>query len=153
MDFNNKYQEFKENLERFSQLNAATEDIASSNSREFYEHWGNAPITVPGAFVNWEVIEATLIRQAPELFGNWSTHLVVTDEIRALIGELTDPVIEYINLSRKTMLNQRLKVLESEGYIELVFDMETGFATYTIAEKGKEHEANIAEMIEANGRF
>lgn len=147
------FEEFKARVKALEEVSQANEAIASANSIDFFKKWGGVGISVPGAFVDWSGIQAYLMKDNPELFGNWSTHLEVSEAFTELVGDVAQPLIEYINIERKINLAQRLNSLAAEGYVELVFDIEKNEPIYQVAKKGKEHESDINEMIAAYGRF
>lgn len=149
------FEEFKARVKALEEVNRANEDIASSNSIDFYKKWGGVGLSVPGAFIDWAGIQAYLIKNEPQLFGDWSTHLEVGEELESMIGALAEPLVEYVNIERKISLAQRLNALASDGFVELVFDVESGSPVYQVTdnETAKEHKKDLDAMIEAYGRF
>jgi hypothetical protein len=124
-------------FDKFTDLSEANDDIQKSLSLDFVEKWSGKMLMTPVVFVDWAQMWATMRVEHPEVLGDWTTPLKAGDELKDILGELAEPLADFVRLSRHSSILQNLNLYTGLGYLELVFDVENGAEVYQLSEKSK----------------
>ncbi|MDT0551204.1 hypothetical protein, partial [Streptomyces lonegramiae] len=70
-------------------------------------------------FINFEQLWDQARTEIPELIGTWKDVKIEREPVIALLGEVAEPLIEYIELSRRSSILQHLNLFQNLGYLEM----------------------------------
>lgn len=143
-------------FEKFTELSDANVDIQKSLSLDFVNKWSGQSMNTPVVFIDWAQLWATMKTEHPELLGDWTTPLVASQGIKEILGELAEPLADFIRLSRHSAILQHVNLYTKLKYLELVFDLD-GTEKYMLTEKANNASLSVQEklleLVEAYGHF
>lgn len=129
--------------------------IALAENREFAEKWSEVTVTVPANYIDYVTLYSELERDYPHLAGMEDRPLVKSEELEQLLGEITDPFVDYINLMRRTSLLQALNAYIKTGYLSYGLGDDSGLE-YTLpldVDIPSDMRQDIIERVYAYARF
>lgn len=104
-------------------------EIAHAESDQFIKRWKDERFAVPVELIDFHGIHA-LLENETDLLDNVSSPLVLTEELKTILGDLAEVFVDYVNSSRKSLALQGLSVFSNLGYLEPGID-EAGNLGYT----------------------
>lgn len=145
-------------FDKFTDLSDANDDIQKSLSLDFVDKWSGKMLMTPVVFVDWAQMWATMRVEHPEVLGDWTTPLKAGEEMRNILGELAEPLADFIRLSRHSSILQNLNLHTGLGYLELIFDIDTGTERYQLTDKAKAVQnpivkSKLEQLVSAYGNF
>lgn len=121
--------------EDFKQVSDTNRDIMNMLSNDFGNKWQDSVVRCAAVFINFEQLWDQARSEIPELIGTWKDVSIDPEPIAALLGEVAQPLVEYIELSRKSSILQHLNLFQNLGYLEMIFDIDNMRETYRLTDK------------------
>jgi|SRR6478752_878854 len=122
-------------LGAFGDVAANNADVAMMLSHAFAEKWGGEFRTAPVVYVDYVNVWNTVKSTHPEVLGTWDQPLVSSPALEAVVGQLAEPLADYVTLTRRCSITQAVNLFVSMGYLEMTFDPETGREAYHKTDK------------------
>lgn len=124
-------------IDEVREINATNKTIVSLTSHEFTERWHKYAVKVPVNFVNFPEVYKSLLEYHPEAIGD-TTKLCVDNEImRRWLGELSLPMVDYINTFRLVNITQALTTFSHYELVDLEVSPD-GKMIYVVTEKAED---------------
>lgn len=146
--------DFWEEENSLEDLNDVLDDITEWEREKFLDKWGEAPVTSPLRNFNFKQLLDQL--RSPEmvhLIGPEGNPAEVTPLLKSRFGQLTEPLVDYVNMVRRTNLRRAIETYLHLGYLKLVMS-ESGEARYsltdTVPDRSKQ---DVVRCLVANARF
>lgn len=125
-----------------SELINSNRDILDLEFSDFVDKWGEREVTVPVSLINFYGLIEHIHSKRPELLE--LNHIDENkEELEEVLGELTEPFIDFVFSDERAGIKQRLNALEKKGYVDIYLD-ENGV---TIMEPTEKAEGEILEGI------
>lgn len=119
----------------FKQVSDTNRDIMNMLSTDFGNKWQDTIVRTSAMFINFEQLWDQARTEIPELIGTWKDVKIEREPVIALLGEVAEPLIEYIELSRRSSILQHLNLFQNLGYLEMIFDIDNMRETYRLTDK------------------
>lgn len=119
----------------FKQVSDTNRDIMNMLSTDFGNKWQDTIVRTSAMFINFEQLWDQARTEIPELIGTWKDVKIEREPVIALLGEVAEPLIEYIELSRRSSILQHLNLFQNLGYLEMIFDIDNLRETYRLTGK------------------
>lgn len=130
-------------------------DIEESEYRGFVEKWGDEHVEVPIPLLNFDGIEQDVVSTYPDMFEDDFSPVKTNDDLDEMIGEeLSCPLIEYINMGRRSHLRQCLNLFLKTGFVNSGLSI-TGELEYVRTDKKASDslEVEITRTLESYAKF
>lgn len=133
----------------------STQAMQISEFKAFVDRWGKEAVTVPASYIDYSSLYSELRRDYPELVNSEWEPFAETEELAGVFGSITEPFIDWVNLSRRLRLRQAINAYTSIGYLQLSLD-EHGNEKYIIDEEKDirpDLREGIVKIVEAYSKF
>lgn len=122
-------------MEFYDEVSNTNQDIMNMLANDFSERWSERRIETPVIFVNFEQLWQRARVEVPDMIGTWKDVTIDVEPLRGVIGDLAEPLVDFIGLSRRSSILQHLNLFETLGYLEMIFDIDNGRETYRITDQ------------------
>lgn len=132
-------------MSELDDISSSNEDIMTMLSNDFSTKWAEARVDSPVIFINFEQLWSRAKVEVPELLGTWKDVKIDVEPLRELVGDLAEPLVDFIALSRKSSILQHINLFVNLGYIEMIFDIDNFRETYRLT--GKTENPELVEQF------
>ena len=134
-------------IDEVREINETNKGLVSLTSHDFTARWRKFVVKVPVNFVNFPEVYRSLLEHHPETIGDTTETCVDNPEMRRWLGELTLPMVDYINTFRLVNITQALTTFSHYELVDLEVSPE-GKMVYVVTEKANNKEfANYYETV------
>lgn len=144
-------------FKKLTDLSHTNDDIQKSLSLDFVNKWSGKLMASPVVFIDWAQVWSTMRQEHPEVLGDWTTPIKATEELRAILGELAEPLADFVRLSRHSAILQHINLYTGLKYLEMIFDVDKGTEAYQLTTKAMQSsvvvQTKLQELVDAYGKF
>jgi hypothetical protein len=126
-------------LEDLRQVQEVQHDISAITVDDFVTRWLKHKVTVPVNFINFAEVYKSLDENYSKAIGDPMKTCVVNNEMRRLLGDLAEPMVDYINTFRLLNVTQALTTFSHYELVDVEVDTE-GRMIYAVTEKAKKYD-------------
>lgn len=119
----------------FEDVSSANQDIMNMLANDFSAKWDERRVDSPVIFINFEQMMQRAKIQVPDLLGTWKDVKIDVEPLRELVGDLAEPLVDFVALSRRSNILQYINLFVNFGYLEMIFDIDNGRETYRLTDK------------------
>lgn len=130
----------------FEEISTSNEDIMNMLSNDFSDRWSERRVDTPVIFINFEQLWSRAKVDVPQLLGTWKDVTLEVEPLRQVIGDLAEPLVDFIGLSRRSSILQHINLFTNLGYLEMIFDIDNTRETYRVTDKTQNPE--LVEQFE-----
>lgn len=143
---------FKENMD---DLYATTGALSQAETQDFLQKWRPVQVTVPASYVNYAELAEELDTKFPGLTGEDLTPMVMSDQLKAILGDISPALVDFVNMDRRKRLREAITTYTTIGYLTASLD-EKGSLYYSIpqdVEIDEEVKLMIIRAVMASKQF
>lgn len=129
------------------------DDLAEAEVGSFVEKWSKVNLSSPATNWNFPRLLDDLRDHHQDIIGPEGIPMENSAELRETLGDLAEPLVDYVNMTRRMNIKRAIKTYVHLGYLEPAMT-EDGSVEYLITDKvDKDDFAFIWGCVAANARF